>query len=434
MHTYRPGKKPAADQPGRTATPIAGLHAAISRSAVGDVPGGRGQSLAVPVTEGMGARLGGDFSHVPVSSGSAARAAAAEAGARAYTCGSHVVIGDGYADKHTLAQELALATRPAQVQAKLAIGEPGDKYEQEADQVAAELVRQMNAPPVSGPPQTAHRQTSDDRGKLRTKPMAQSVADGGMAASPELEKSIRQARGGGQPLAGTIRESMEEAFGADFSGVKVHTDVQSDQLNQVIQARAFTTGQDVFFRQGEYQPGSREGQALIAHELTHTVQQADRMRTHLPHGQSALRRELNVTSDLVQRVPIGGPPHNYTAKSGSKTFKANHLAANAAGAEAATLKRGEGEKAAFDNTVLIQKDAQVRALVLEADYDAAEHFDGPVWLVPIVCPYIIVRTAVGDGKVKIRKTENQITGAVWVKVYFDEVDRKISVTGVFGQV
>ena len=83
--------------------------------------------------------------------------------ARAYTCGSHVVIGDGYADKHTLAQELALATRPAQVQAKLAIGEPGDKYEQEADQVAAELVRQMNAPPVSGPPQTAHRQTSDDR-------------------------------------------------------------------------------------------------------------------------------------------------------------------------------------------------------------------------------------------------------------------------------
>ena len=98
------------------------------------------------------------------------------------------------------------------------------------------------------------------------------------------------------------------------------------------------------------------------------------------------------------------------------------------------MKRGEGEKAAFDNTVLIQKDAQVRALVLEADYDAAEHFDGPFWPVPIVCPYIIVRTAVGDGKVKIRKTENQITGAVWVKVYFDEVDRKISVTGVFGQV
>jgi hypothetical protein len=60
---------------------------------------------------------------------------------------------------------------------------------------------------------------------------------------------------------------------ADFSGVKVHTDAQSDQLNRSIQAKAFTTGQDVFFRAGAYQPGSRAGQELIAHELTHVVQQ-----------------------------------------------------------------------------------------------------------------------------------------------------------------
>ena len=66
---------------------------------------------------------------------------------------------------------------------------------------------------------------------------------------------------------------MEQAFGADFGGVKVHTDSRSDQLNQSIQARAFTTGQDVFFRQGEYNPGSRGGQELLAHELTHVVQQ-----------------------------------------------------------------------------------------------------------------------------------------------------------------
>jgi hypothetical protein len=66
---------------------------------------------------------------------------------------------------------------------------------------------------------------------------------------------------------------MGQAMGADFSGVKVHTDTQSDQLNQSIQAKAFTTGQDVFFRQGEYQPESRSGQELIAHELTHVMQQ-----------------------------------------------------------------------------------------------------------------------------------------------------------------
>jgi hypothetical protein len=66
---------------------------------------------------------------------------------------------------------------------------------------------------------------------------------------------------------------MGQAMGADFSGVKVHTDSQSDQLNQSIQAKAFTTGQDVFFRQGAYEPSSRGGQELIAHELTHVVQQ-----------------------------------------------------------------------------------------------------------------------------------------------------------------
>jgi hypothetical protein len=68
---------------------------------------------------------------------------------------------------------------------------------------------------------------------------------------------------------------MEKAFGGvDFSQVKVHNDAVSDQLNQSIQARAFTTGQDVFFRGGEYNPGSRGGQELLAHELTHVVQQS----------------------------------------------------------------------------------------------------------------------------------------------------------------
>jgi hypothetical protein len=103
--------------------------------------------------------------------------------------------------------------------------------------------------------------------------MKSSQGEAGMAAAPDLEASINQARGGGQAIADNIREPMEQAFGADFSGVKVHTDGQSDQLNRSIQARAFTTGQDVFFRSGEYNPGSRGGQELLAHELTHVVQQ-----------------------------------------------------------------------------------------------------------------------------------------------------------------
>lgn len=98
-------------------------------------------------------------------------------------------------------------------------------------------------------------------------------AEGGMAATPKLETSIQQKRGKGQPLSDKLREPMEQAFGKDFSGVRVHADAQSDQINRSIQARAFTTGQDIFFRQGEYASGSKQGQELLAHELTHVVQQ-----------------------------------------------------------------------------------------------------------------------------------------------------------------
>jgi hypothetical protein len=150
------------------------------------------------------------------------------------------------------------------IQPKLKIGAVGDRYEQEADRVAQDVVQRINAPaPKTG-----------DKDELRMKPMVQRLSDGsGMAAPPDLDTSIQGARGGGQPLAESIRQPMEQAFGADFSGVRVHTDAKSDKLNQSIQAKAFTTGQDVFFRQGVYEPGSRRGQELIAHELTHVVQQ-----------------------------------------------------------------------------------------------------------------------------------------------------------------
>jgi hypothetical protein len=67
---------------------------------------------------------------------------------------------------------------------------------------------------------------------------------------------------------------MGESMGHDFSGVRVHDSPESDALNKEINAKAFTTGQDIFFKQGEYNPGSSGGQELIAHELTHVVQQS----------------------------------------------------------------------------------------------------------------------------------------------------------------
>jgi Domain of unknown function (DUF4157) len=163
------------------------------------------------------------------------------------------------------------------IQAKLTVGEPNDVYEQEADRVAAEVVSKIHAPQNVSTNQatSVQRQVVDnDEKELRMKPLIQCKSDmGRMAVSPEIESSIQQARGSGQPLAESIRTPMEQAFGTDFSGVRVHTDERSDRLNRSVGARAFTTGQDVFFKQGEYSSGSRGGQELLAHELTHVVQQ-----------------------------------------------------------------------------------------------------------------------------------------------------------------
>lgn len=92
-------------------------------------------------------------------------------------------------------------------------------------------------------------------------------------AAPDVEREIEAARGAGQPLDRTVRAQMGSAFNADFSGVRVHTGSEADSLNRALSARAFTTGQDIFFREGEYSPGSSSGRGLLAHELTHVVQQ-----------------------------------------------------------------------------------------------------------------------------------------------------------------
>ena len=97
--------------------------------------------------------------------------------------------------------------------------------------------------------------------------------------APEVEQAIQTAHGGGQALDSTVHAQMEPAMGADFSGVHVHTGGQADTLNRNLSPRAFTTGQDIFFKQGEYSPGSSGGRELLAHELTHVVQQnGDRCR------------------------------------------------------------------------------------------------------------------------------------------------------------
>lgn len=99
------------------------------------------------------------------------------------------------------------------------------------------------------------------------------AADGSGTVDDAVAKQIQAKRGSGQPLDEGVRRQMEPSLGQDFSDVRVHADGEADALNRAVQAEAFTTGKDIFFRSGKYNPGSSDGQKLLAHELTHVVQQ-----------------------------------------------------------------------------------------------------------------------------------------------------------------
>ncbi|MBE2200214.1 MAG: DUF4157 domain-containing protein [Anaerolinea sp.] len=195
----------------------------------------------------------------------------------------------------------AILTR-ATIQPKLTLGPVDDPYEQEADQVAQEVVQRLAAPappPDDDPTQSKtavalQRQEEEEPLQLQTSGI---VAPEGGTVAPDVETNIHSARGGGQPIADSARAPLENAFAADFSGVRVHTGGQADALNQSLSARAFTTGPDIFFRQGEYNPGSRAGQELLAHELTHVVQQG------ASQAQAPAQRQEN-DEELAQTKPI----------------------------------------------------------------------------------------------------------------------------------
>jgi hypothetical protein len=98
-------------------------------------------------------------------------------------------------------------------------------------------------------------------------------ADGVPAVTPALEASIRNVRGSGVPLAPETRTFFEPRMGADLSNVRVSTGTQASGVARKLNARAFTVGNHITFGAGQYQPASNDGKRLIAHELTHVIQQ-----------------------------------------------------------------------------------------------------------------------------------------------------------------
>jgi hypothetical protein len=148
----------------------------------------------------------------------------------------------------------------------------GDKDEQEADRVARQVMS-----PTARP-----GQPRQGRGAKPAAVRRAGRAEGG-AVDTGTQQSLAQARGGGRGIPAHIRAPLEQRLGADFRGVRVHTDSRADRLARSLQARAFTTGHDIFFRRGEYTPGSAAGRSLLAHELTHVAQQ---------RGEAVLQRKL----------------------------------------------------------------------------------------------------------------------------------------------
>jgi hypothetical protein len=153
-------------------------------------------------------------------------------------------------------------------QKKSAGADHAKKLDEDDDKLLAQKKPAMGAHASHEKPEE-----EDEQHHAQMKAVVQRLATGGETATANVESSIKQARGQGSPLPDQFRGSIENAFGADFSGVRIHTDDRADRLNHAVQARAFTTGQDIFLRPGEYALGSKRGQELIAHELTHVVQQ-----------------------------------------------------------------------------------------------------------------------------------------------------------------
>jgi len=101
-------------------------------------------------------------------------------------------------------------------------------------------------------------------------------AKGEQTESSGVSQKIKNSVGGGKPLSKATQVEMESAFGADFSRVRIHTNADAVELNKQLRSQAFTRGQDVFFNEGKFRPETGEGKLLLAHELTHVVQQCGR--------------------------------------------------------------------------------------------------------------------------------------------------------------
>lgn len=171
------------------------------------------------------------------------------------------------------------------VQTQLEISEPGDTHEQEADRIASNIVNGNSSGSEIITPVSNSIQTKSEGSSLFT--------------DSNFTSQLQQTKGAGQPLDKSIRNEMESKTGSDLSGVKVHTGSAAHALSESINAKAFTHGQDVYFKNGNYDTNTDKGKELLAHEVVHTVQQKAGVRRQIqrsPDGDKA-KKELKIILD-----------------------------------------------------------------------------------------------------------------------------------------
>lgn len=140
--------------------------------------------------------------------------------------------------------------------------------EEEAVQTKEEPIQQMKEEEsVQNMEDEESVQQLEEEETVQTKPTTNS------GANPSLGSRLKQSKGTGNKMDAKTRREMETRFGANFGSIRIHTDANAIQMSKELGAQAFTHGKDIYFNEGKYNPNSKEGQHLLAHELTHTIQQ-----------------------------------------------------------------------------------------------------------------------------------------------------------------
>jgi hypothetical protein len=196
---------------------------------------------------------------------------------------------------HAVQRKCAACDADTRILPQLEVGPVDDPLETEADVMADRVVRRQAT-------------DVDDDDERQTMPLQAKAEETGSSESTTsgFDTALADASGSGAPLASHTRDQMEEAFGADFSSVRVHTGDRSAAMSEEIGARAFTYGTDIHFNDGEFTPGTERGTRLLAHELTHVVQQNSGVRRAPKRIQAKL-----LVFGPPSGIPSGTQIHNY---------------------------------------------------------------------------------------------------------------------------